>query len=67
MSSVVFCQINKDTIYKEAPIYPCFFLNDVMSFLKNFVKEDMHSSKDTSHKKCILSQHGNIFKIIHFC
>ena len=28
----VSCQINKGTIYKETPIYACFFPNDVMSF-----------------------------------
>ena len=27
----VSCQINKDTVYKEAPIYACFFLNDVIN------------------------------------
>ena len=29
-------QINKDTTYKEAPIYACFFLNDVSGFLRRF-------------------------------
>ena len=32
-------QINKDTVYKEAPIYECFFLNDVNCFLRSLSKE----------------------------
>ena len=32
-------QINKDTAYKEAPIYECFFLNDVNCFLRSLSKE----------------------------
>ena len=32
-------QINKDTIYKEAPIYACFVLNDVNVFLRSFLKK----------------------------
>ena len=40
-------QINKDTVYKEAPSYACFFLNDVNGFLRSF-------SKYTSHNKYTL-------------
>ena len=32
-------QINKDTVYKEAPTYACFFLNDVNGFLRSFSKK----------------------------
>ena len=49
---------NKDTVCEEAPIYACFFLSDVCLF-KNFVTEDRHVSKDTSHHKCTLLQHRN--------
>ena len=30
---------NKDTVYKEAPIYACFFLNDINDFLRSFSKK----------------------------
>ena len=56
-------QINKDTVYKEAPTYACLFLNEVF-FLRIFFKEDSDSSIDTSHNKYILIQHGNILKIM---
>ena len=32
-------QINKDTVYKKAPINACFFLNDVNSFLRSFSRK----------------------------
>ena len=37
--SYVSSQINKDTIYKEAPIYECFFLNYVNGFLRSFLEK----------------------------
>ena len=32
-------QINKDAVYKEVPIYACFFSNDVNGFLRSFLKK----------------------------
>ena len=40
-------------LYKEAPIYACFFLNDVDVFLRIF-KENKHFSIDTSHNRLLL-------------
>ena len=31
--------IYKETVYKEAPIYACLFLNDVNGFLRGFLKK----------------------------
>ena len=46
-------QINKDAVYKEAPIYACFFLNDGFSI-------------DTSPNKYTFLRHGNILNTLEY-
>ena len=45
-------QINIDTVYNDAPIYACFFLNDVNRFLRTILRKERRFI-NTSHKKHI--------------
>ena len=45
-------QINIDTVYNDAPIYACFFLNDVNRFLRTILRKEQRFI-NTSHKKHI--------------
>ena len=54
-------QINKDTAYKEAPIYPYFFLNDVNCFLRNFLKKAFQYRYVSQRSGRKLGNLGNFF------